>query len=800
MNNRKCAFVKCGNSYRKGRRNRFTFFSFPKDPEMLTKWLDFYNQHSAPEEMILHPSQVDRTWMRICQQHFRRSQLSTSSNGKRFLVKDAVPCCPPGVVDASPKRKKATPQKSASKEKLVEPPKVLVTSAKEKEDQQQETLPTRKRKRARDSFEETPSLVADGNPLLHNINGYVVDLRIAAQHDTFRLPNGKLIQVRRQPKKKAPTEVLDLETPTSPPIQEQTSAANSRASPIIMRTGRNVPSKTYVNRKSCSNASSSGLSDKRQTHMAPITASALDPKPDWNPPNLIVPSLTALQELRHKKRGSNPIHNFQRVFDSRLIEAAEISLHVIPKINNLLNSTSYKQTNKFPHLKDLYHTVSYVIKYVKDRFQQLEEKCISDIRRMGYNKITDLGPILSNRISDNLTDHAEEFVVSSESLQKESNGSTPKKGSLPPDSADDEDEEDDCAIVEEKTDLIELDSEDESDQEEKEVEEESDESDDNEGKPVKKDDVSRITAETAKIPDITIQPRFPSDKGSPSSPESETESSNPQMSTNKRQNAEQRLKFIPPSISLKPVDKHQPAPVSQAKAVQPAVSLVSIATREEQPLTVVKDKTADQAPIPLFKLSMAPQNKASKLSSSNKVAKQTVNDTSLKKPLQTSDKTDVFDLKKVPSEGCKTTIPLDTTDGKRGGEVELEINRIDSDSVAQIMEVVGGYYQHHELPDPEQGDVMQAAVIDVKVDGESSDESPDEGQRKGPLTIHSVVIEDDDSLHGGENGNDNTIEDDEETEELIEIIEGDVDLDQIDDYKVVEVIDGDYYLLCTEDS
>lgn len=36
-------------------------------------------------------------------------------------------------------------------------------------------------------------------PVFHTINGYTIDLNNAAKQDTFRLPNGKLIQVKKQP-------------------------------------------------------------------------------------------------------------------------------------------------------------------------------------------------------------------------------------------------------------------------------------------------------------------------------------------------------------------------------------------------------------------------------------------------------------------------------------------------------------------------------------------------------------------------------------------------------------------------
>lgn len=42
-----------------------------------------------------------------------------------------------------------------------------------------------------------PNAVRSAGPVFHTINGFRVDLNSAAQQDSYRLPNGRLIQVSR---------------------------------------------------------------------------------------------------------------------------------------------------------------------------------------------------------------------------------------------------------------------------------------------------------------------------------------------------------------------------------------------------------------------------------------------------------------------------------------------------------------------------------------------------------------------------------------------------------------------------
>ncbi|XP_055530905.1 uncharacterized protein LOC129721863 isoform X2 [Wyeomyia smithii] len=156
--------------------------------------------------------------------------------------------------------------------------------------------------------------------------------------------------------------------------------------------------------------------------------------------NLTPPTLAALHSLMYKSYKKDDFGTFQNQFDNQLISAAEISLHVVSKINSLLNSNPYKEAANAADLKELYVSVSYILKYAIERFKGLEEQAIDNIRCMGFTESSDMGPVLGEMAS-----------AEAASLEKQNN----------PDVAED----DDCAIIEQRTDLIEIDSDDNSDEE-----------------------------------------------------------------------------------------------------------------------------------------------------------------------------------------------------------------------------------------------------------------------------------------------------------------------------------------------
>ncbi|XP_065085522.1 uncharacterized protein LOC135707576 [Ochlerotatus camptorhynchus] len=485
-----CVFDKCGNQRKKN--SKISFFSFPKEEELLQKWLNFVNKHNPTK---LEENLLERDKMKICHMHFEKRQVQTKSNNDRALVRNSVPRCPPGIVDKAHALKKSKVKKKPKKSKAADSGK------------------SRKSMEASHSKPKATQLALEGNPLYHTINGYVVDLRIAAQQDTFRLPNGKLIQVRRQPKKGSdtetdsttPTDVAKSTAPVSPstdstekpntetsdkPISAKTATPRSSARkeselpPPPIKAHTEKPSKTYTNRRTLNQPprtspsirsgplSTQSLPESNQPWtesllsketttttiptqpLSPATTPSTPPvtprqptataTPSSHPTHTAVfvpPSLSTLQALIHKTHPDTPFGDHLKEFENRLISTAELSLHIVSKINTFLHSNPYRNAEDTRNLKDLYHHVAYILKYAVDRFKGLEDNCIQDIKQMGFTKQSDLGPLLSKQ-----TDK------------------TPPKSSDKEETAVAEaevEEDDDCAIIEERTDVIEVDSDDE---------------------------------------------------------------------------------------------------------------------------------------------------------------------------------------------------------------------------------------------------------------------------------------------------------------------------------------------------
>ncbi|XP_058834958.1 uncharacterized protein LOC131692106 [Topomyia yanbarensis] len=469
----RCAFDNCGSKRTKHRKS-ISFFRFPREARLLKKWLDFFNEHN--------PTKLDRKTLlannaKLCHLHFKRDQVLVKSNSDRAIVRDQVPCCPPGVIDQGHAKKALKP-----KEKTIKNQK---TGTQVKQYKLSAVDPITEEK----TSESNP-------PLYHSISGYMVDLRIAAQQETFRLPNGKLIQVRRQPKRspsespsKTPPEIqnaesadtIDLtpETESTPATEEalvETQATEEAEVPLALSHAKLLDpahvthaSKTYTNKRASSQRSppkgktrpvprfanqprstskqiTSTLSNESQS--APTSQPCTSPASFTSVPQITRPRstaqiappvLTSLQNLFQKQHENSTFGNFQKQFENQLISAAEISLHVVSKVNNLLNSNPFKNAANERDLKELYITVSYILKYATDRFNGLEESIANDIKSMGFTDQCDLGPVLESQTR--------------EEASKTNAEDNPKAH-----------DDDDCAIIEQRTDLIEILSDEEGDE------------------------------------------------------------------------------------------------------------------------------------------------------------------------------------------------------------------------------------------------------------------------------------------------------------------------------------------------
>lgn len=68
----------------------------------------------------------------------------------------------------------------------------------------------------------------------------------------------------------------------------------------------------------------------------------------------------------------------------QIFNAMEICTHLTGKVQTLTHSNAYNQARSYTDLKELYIHLSYLMTYAIGRFKQLQDKCIVDMREMGF--------------------------------------------------------------------------------------------------------------------------------------------------------------------------------------------------------------------------------------------------------------------------------------------------------------------------------------------------------------------------------------------------------------------------------
>lgn len=68
----------------------------------------------------------------------------------------------------------------------------------------------------------------------------------------------------------------------------------------------------------------------------------------------------------------------------QIFNAMEICTHLTGKVQTLTHSNAYNQARSYMDLKELYIHLSYLMTYAIGRFKQLQDKCIVDMREMGF--------------------------------------------------------------------------------------------------------------------------------------------------------------------------------------------------------------------------------------------------------------------------------------------------------------------------------------------------------------------------------------------------------------------------------
>ncbi|XP_068147775.1 transcriptional regulator ATRX isoform X1 [Drosophila tropicalis] len=242
-----------------------------------------------------------------------------------------------------------------------------------------------------------PNSVRSAGPVFHTINGFRVDLNSAAQQDSYRLPNGRLIQVKRQ----LPPAVQ------APGSQNSTSAPGAPQVVIRQRPGLPPPpgpgrSPNFGNNMGIYNPQTnqqqrapqvvriSNVSSAQQappaSHAQPSNSNGGGPNPAITTitmtPGTAVPTKTPTL-VRHVYPNT-AFGQSRTQLQEQIFSAMDICTHLTGKVISLTNSNAYNQARSYLDLKELYIHMSYLMTYAIGRFKHLQEKCLVDMREMGF--------------------------------------------------------------------------------------------------------------------------------------------------------------------------------------------------------------------------------------------------------------------------------------------------------------------------------------------------------------------------------------------------------------------------------
>lgn len=244
----------------------------------------------------------------------------------------------------------------------------------------------------------TPNPGGNGTPVYHTINGYRIDLNSAAQQETFRLPNGKLIQVKRQgpppPQNPTPTATnwQQMSSPQPQRVIPQTIASRAvqitqhpynisvqqqaGQHPQVVRYHNNMIGSTTINQVPHNGTTIQVLNGQMTS----------GPQTQQQVPQQTGPIRPVM--VRHVFP-DNPIGKARSGLQDQVFNAMEICTHLTNKIQTLTNSNAYKQARNFLEVKELYIHLSYLLTYAIGRFKSLQDKCLGDMRTLGFGNDAD---------------------------------------------------------------------------------------------------------------------------------------------------------------------------------------------------------------------------------------------------------------------------------------------------------------------------------------------------------------------------------------------------------------------------
>lgn len=82
--------------------------------------------------------------------------------------------------------------------------------------------------------------------------------------------------------------------------------------------------------------------------------------------------------------GGDPVGKARTQLERQIFNSIQICHQIDGKLKTLMNSNAYKNAKKMHDVKELYIHLSYLFTYTNGRFQSVHDKCMEDMRKMGF--------------------------------------------------------------------------------------------------------------------------------------------------------------------------------------------------------------------------------------------------------------------------------------------------------------------------------------------------------------------------------------------------------------------------------
>lgn len=279
-------------------------------------------------------------------------------------------------------------------------------------------------------------------PVYHVINGYKIDLNSASQQNTIRLPNGKIIHVKKQPvmpngqparqpnqrsaSRPAPglnpnplhARAHQAQMPVQrlpPPLVRQQVVRQQMPAQLVrpnrVRPTVQIPSAAAVLQ------SMQQMQQMRQMQPAPQQAQAMQPAQIQAQPTAAVHPALAAQQAKNlivaagpRKYHGGALGIARTQFERQIFNGLEICQLIENKLKTLMNSNAYKSVHSANDIKELQIHMSYLMTFTLGRFKTLQDKCMDDMRKLGFQSEADMladGNVIKKYGSDNDEDDIE---------------------------------------------------------------------------------------------------------------------------------------------------------------------------------------------------------------------------------------------------------------------------------------------------------------------------------------------------------------------------------------------------------